>query len=174
MSAHNGDHSAADFALCILLAKKYGCNAFKMDDEFRKSGLYRDDKWERARTTVRTTITATIMAVAKDAPVIFEDPEDEPMEDDGMDEYLVNALSKDHEGWFPKGDVSLVGGSSGTGKTYWLMTLLEKVRHGADVWGHTSVPRDYRVLMLDRGAKAMRRTLNKLGLSGKPGSALSV
>lgn len=163
MRAYNDDHSAADFALCILLAKKYQCNPFKVDAEFRKSGLYRD-KWERDDYR-ENTITRAILAVAKDVPVICDDPEDELMEDDGVDEYLVNALTKDHEGWFPKGDISLVGGSSGAGKTYWLMTLLEKVRHGADVWGHTTTQRDYRVLMMDRGAKAMRRTLDKLALS---------
>jgi hypothetical protein len=161
MSAYNEDHSTADFALCILLAKKYGCNAFKMDAEFRNSKLYRD-KWERDDYR-ETTITRAILAVVKDPP-IFIDTEEELAEDDGVDEYLVNAFTKDHEGWFPKSDVSLIGGSSGTGKTYWLMTLLEKVRRGADVWGHTCTARDYRVLMLDRGAKAMRRTLNKLNL----------
>jgi hypothetical protein len=165
MSAHNEDHSTADFALCILLAKKHGCNAFKIDAEFRKSGLYRD-KWERDDYR-EVTITRAIMAVVKDAP-IFTDSEDETFEDDdGVDEYLVDKRSNAHEGWFPKGDVSLVGGSSGTGKTYWMMTLLEKVRAGADVWGHKSKPRDYRVVMLDRGAKGMRRTLDRLRLSAE-------
>jgi hypothetical protein len=164
-SAYNDDHSVADFALCILLAKKHNCNAFKIDEEFRESGLYRE-KWERDDYR-ENTITRAILAVAKESSVIFDDPEDEPIEDDGVDEYLVNALTKDHEGWFPKGDVSLIGGSSGTGKTYWLMTLLEKMRRGAEVWGHTAAQRDYRVIMLDRGAKAMRRTLDKLGLSAE-------
>lgn len=165
MSAYNDDHSAADFALCILLAKKYGCNAFKIDTEFRESGLYRD-KWERDDYR-ENTITRAILAVAKDTPVHFAESSDELMEDDGVDEYLVEALSADHEGWFPKGDVSLTGGSSGTGKTYWVMTVLEKVRHGLEVWEHKTKARDYRVLMLDRGSKAMRRTLNKMGLSAE-------
>jgi hypothetical protein len=165
MSAYNDDHSKADFALCILLAKKYACDAFKIDAEFRKSGLYRD-KWERDDYRA-STITRAILAVARETPVIFDDPDDEPMEDDGIDEYVVNALSKDHEGWFPKGEVSLVGGSSGTGKTYWIMTLLEKSRQGVEVWGHTTTARDYRVLMFDRGPKAMRRTLDRLHLSAE-------
>jgi primase-polymerase (primpol)-like protein len=46
MSDYNNDHSTADFALCILLAKKHGCNAFRIDDAFRESGLYRE-KWEQ-------------------------------------------------------------------------------------------------------------------------------
>jgi hypothetical protein len=165
MSAYNDDHSSADFALCILLAKKHGCNAFKVDAEFRNSGLYRD-KWERDDYR-ENTITRAVLAVAKDAPTICEDPDDELMEDDGVDEYLVDALSKDHEGWFPLADISLIGGSSGVGKTYWLMTLLEKIRRGSEVWGHTSTARDYRVLMMDRGVKAMRRTLDKLALSAE-------
>ena len=163
MSAHNGDHSTADFALCILLAKKHNCNAFKIDAEFRKSGLYRE-KWEREDYR-EGTITRAILAVVKDTP-IFTDSEEE-IEDDGVDEYIVDAKSKNHEGWFPKGDVSLVGGSSGTGKTYWMMTVLEKARAGADVWGHRSKPRDYRVVMLDRGAKGMRRTLDRLRLNAE-------
>ncbi|HEX3738501.1 MAG TPA: hypothetical protein VHV29_02130 [Terriglobales bacterium] len=165
MSAYDDNHSAADFALCILLAKKHGCNAFKIDAEFRKSALYRD-KWERDDYR-ENTITRAILAVAKDTPVIFAESEEERMEDDGTDEYLVEALSAEHEGWFPKADISLVGGSSGTGKTYWVMTVLEKVRNALEVWGHKTKARDYRVLMLDRGAKAMRRTLNKMGLSAE-------
>lgn len=159
----NGDHSAADFALCILLAKKHGCNAFKIDAEFRKSGLYRD-KWEREDYR-DSTVTRAITAVIKESPALFVADDAEEFADDGVDEYVVNAKSPDHEGWFPKADVSLIGGSSGTGKSYWAMTVLEKVRLSADVWGHATMPRDYRVLMLDRGAKAMRRTLEKMRLS---------
>jgi hypothetical protein len=159
-SDYKDDASAADLALCSILARRFNNNPFKIDDEFRKSGLYRD-KWEREDYRVRTILKA--IGAGSQAPV-FDDTE-ELIEDDGVDDYLVEALSKDHEGWFPKGEVSLIGGSSGTGKTYWFMTLLEKVRAGAEVWGHATKPRDYRVLMNDRGAKAMRRTLDKLGLS---------
>ncbi len=166
MSDYSGDHSTADFALCILLAKKHGCNAFKIEAEFRESGLYRE-KWERDDYR-ESTITRAVTAVAKDAPVIFSDPEDEPIEDDGVTEYLVDALPEPmHEGWFPKGEVSLIGGSSGAGKTSWAMPLLEKIRKGEDVFGHTSKPRDYRVLLHDRSKKAMQRTVKSLGLSAE-------
>src|SRR3984885_15512870 len=103
------------------------------------------------------------MAVVKDAPVIFDDSED-LIEDDGPTEYLVDALSESHEGWFPLGELSLIGGSSGSGKTYWMITLLGKVHRGGDVWGHTARARDYRVLLHDRSPKAMFRTMKALGL----------
>jgi primase/DNA polymerase family protein/AAA domain-containing protein len=165
-SAYNGDHSAADFALCILLAKKYDCDAFKIDEEFQKSGLYRE-KWER-EDYKRSTIKRAIMAVAKERPVVFDDAENDSIEDDGVTEYLVDALPEPmHEGWFPKGEVSLIGGSSGAGKTSWAMPLLEKIRKGADIFGHSAKPRDYRVLLHDRSKKAMQRTVKALGLSAE-------
>jgi hypothetical protein len=162
MSAYNDDHSAADYALCILLAKKYQCNAFKIDSEFRKSGLYRD-KWERDDYR-ENTITRAVTAVAKDAVVIFDSPENEPIEDDSETEFLVDSLAgPGNDGWFPKGELSLIGAPSGVGKTSWAMPLLEKIRHGGEVWGHKiSKARDYRVLLHDRSKKAMRRTARAL------------
>jgi hypothetical protein len=158
-SDYEGDKSRADMALFGILMRRFHNDVFKVRDEAFKSALYRD-KWDRT-----DYLSRTILKVISEP--IFDSGDEDVIEDDGTDEYIVNASTKDHEGWFPKGDVSLIGGSSGTGKTYWLMTLLEKVRNGADVWVHTCTARDYRVLMLDRGAKAMRRTLNKLNLSAE-------
>ena len=157
LSDFNGDYSRADLAMCNFLAQKLNNNFFKIDEAWLASPLYRE---KLERTDYRS---ATIMKAIKGEPV-FEDTE-ELIEDDGVDEYLVESLGAGFEGWFPAGDCSLIGGSSGSGKTYWVMTLLEKVRRGADVWGHKTAARDYRVLMHDRGAKGMRRTLNALGLS---------
>ena len=165
MSAHNDDHSTADFALCILLAKKYGCNAFKVDEEFRNSGLYRE-KWERDDYR-ENTITRAVAAVLKDKSPIFVEPESEPIDDDGETEFLVESLQgPGNDGWFPKGELSLIGAPSGVGKTSWAMPLLEKIRHGAEVWGHkTAKERDYRVLLHDRSKRAMRRTARALHMS---------
>ena len=46
MSAYNNDHSAADMALCKILAFWTGCDTARMDRIFRQSALMRD-KWER-------------------------------------------------------------------------------------------------------------------------------
>lgn len=167
MSDYKEDHSTADFALCILLAKKYSCNAFKIDDEFRKSGLYRE-KWERDDYR-ENTITRAVTAVAKEAPVIFANPEDESIEEDGETEFLVESLQgPGNDGWFPKGELSLIGAPSGVGKTSWAMPMLEKIRHAQDVWGHkVSKPHDYRVLLHDRSKKAMRRTARALHMTNE-------
>jgi putative DNA primase/helicase len=158
---YDGNASRADLALCCILARRFNNDVFKIDDEFRKSGLYRE-KWERSDYR-----SLTILKAIKGEP-IFDSSDDEPIEDDGPTEYLVEALPEPmQEGWFPKGEVSLIGGSSGAGKTSWAMPLLEKIRKGADVFGHTSKPRDYRVLLHDRSKKAMQRTVKALGLSAE-------
>jgi hypothetical protein len=160
-SDYDGNHSRADLALCGILARRFHNDVFKIDDEFRKSGLYRE-KWERSDYR-----SATILKAIKGEP-IFDNSDDEPIEDDGPTEYLVEALPEPmHEGWFPKGEVSLIGGSSGAGKTSWAMPLLERIRKGEDVFGHISKPRDYRVLLHDRSKKAMQRTVKALGLSAE-------
>jgi hypothetical protein len=163
MSLHNDDHSAADFALCCLLAKKHACNPVTIDDEFRKSGLYRE-KWERDDYR-GNTIGRAIMAVAKEAPVIFAD--EDAIEEDGETEFLVESLQgPGNDGWFPKGELSIIGAPSGVGKTSWAMPLLEKIRRGEEVWGHkVSKPRDYRVLLHDRSKKAMQRTAKALHMT---------
>jgi len=161
MSDYGDDHSRADLALCCLLACRFHNDVFKIDEEFRKSGLYRE-KWERSDYR-----SLTILKAIKGEP-IFDASDSEPIEDDGPTEYLVDALREPmHEGWFPKGEVSLIGGSSGAGKTSWAMPLLEKIRKGADVFGHSTKPRDYRVLLHDRSKKAMQRTVKSLGLSAE-------
>jgi hypothetical protein len=158
---YDGNHSRADLALCGILARRFHNDVFKIDDEFRKSGLYRD-KWERSDYR-----SATILKAVKGEP-IFDSSDDDPNEDDGPTEYLVDALPEPmHEGWFPKGEVSLIGGSSGAGKTSWAMPLLEKIRKGTDVFGHTTKPREYRVMLHDRSKKAMQRTVKSLGLSAE-------
>jgi hypothetical protein len=154
ISAYNDDHSTADFALCILLAKKYGCNAFKVDSEFRSSALYRE-KWERDDYR-ENTITRAILAVAKDAPVLFDDAE--PVNEDTPPEWILEALEGREEGWFPLGEVSLVGGPSGAGKTHALLRIAEGARNGVETFGHRTTKREYGILLHDRSSASMRRT----------------
>lgn len=160
MSDYGDDHSRADLALCGLLARRLNNNPFKIDAEFRKSGLYRD-KWEREDYRGQTILKA--IGVVQTAGV---SDEPEGLDDDSPTEYLVDALGEPgYEGWFPKGEVSLIGGSSGTGKTSLMIPMLEKIRLGQSVFGHNAESREYGILLHDRSKKAMRRTAKALNLS---------
>jgi hypothetical protein len=158
MSDYADNHSVADMALVGILARRFNNNAFLIDQEFCKSGLYRD-KWDRVDYK-----WATIWKVIKGAEIAPALADDEPMEEDGPTEYLVEALTEAHEGWCPFGEVSLIGAPSGAGKTYWALTVLEKARNAADVWGHKTKPREYRALLHDRSKKAMGRTIRHMRL----------
>ena len=107
-------------------------------------------------------------AVLKDTPVLLGTDDADTMEDDGETEFLIeNAeCNPNHDGWFPVGEVSLIGAASGVGKTSWAMPLFEKVRKAEEVWGHKVLKaRDYRVLLHDRSKKGMRRTTRSMHMS---------
>ena len=162
MSDYAEDHSRADLALCFLLAKKYACNASKIDAAFRASELYRD-KWEREDYR-EGTITKAVINVARESAVVMPDSNDR-MDEDAPTEYLIDTLpGPGHEGWFPLGEISLIGGSSGTGKTNWLLRVLENVRIGGEVFGHSTKPREYRILTIDRSRSALTKTARAAGL----------
>ena len=158
MSDYADNHSTADMALVSILARRFNNNAFLIDAEFCKSGLYRE-KWDRLDYK-----WGTIWKVIKGADVAAAFDDEEPMEEDGPTEYLVEALSDAHEGWCPFGEVSLIGAPSGAGKTYFALTVLENVRKGEDVWGHKTTSREYRALLHDRSKKAMARTIRHMRL----------
>jgi hypothetical protein len=162
MSGYDDDHSRADLGLCILLAQRHGCNAFKIDERFRESGLYRD-KWER-QDYRETTVTKAILAVARDE-AIFEDS-DEAFDEDGETDFLIANPEPGKDGFFPFGEVNCVAGPSGTGKTSLILPALEHIRRGESVWGfNITKPRDYRILLSDRSKKGTMRTAKSLHLS---------
>ena len=160
-SDYNDDLSRADLGLLNILARRLHNDIYKITDAWVSSPLYRE---KLERTDYRS---ATILKAIKGEPV-FTDDDDETMTDDGIDEWVVEVLeARRGDGWFPCGDVSLIGGGSGTGKTYFIMDLLERARLGKEVWGHKTIAKDYRVLLHDRGAASMRRTVAALGLSAE-------
>jgi Bifunctional DNA primase/polymerase, N-terminal/AAA domain len=77
---------------------------------------------------------------------------------------LAPAYSKKVDGWFPLGSVSLVGGSSGAGKSSMMLDLCQAQSRMEIFWGHATFGRNYLVLMQDRGKGAQDRTMARLGL----------
>ena len=71
-------------------------------------------------------------------------------------EYLI-------ESWMPARQVHLLGGSSGAGKTRWLINMLETVwSKGDPVFGHNSHPVPWAFISGDRDWEDMRRMLESL------------
>lgn len=161
-SAYDDDHSRADMALCIMLAQRHGCNAFKIDEQFRESGLYRE-KWERDDYR-ENTITKAVLAVARDEDIFVDD--EDPFDDDSETDFLISNPESGKDGYFPFGEVNCVAGPSGTGKTSLMLPALEHIRRGEAVWGFNTIkPREYRIILSDRSKKATMRTAKSLRLT---------
>jgi hypothetical protein len=77
-------------------------------------------------------------------------------------EYVLAPLPGADDGWFPVGDISLVGGASGSGKTTFLFDLLFTQKQGFPFWGHLSHGLTFHVLAYDRGTKAFLRTIRRM------------
>lgn len=100
ISGHNNDDSAADQALCNILAFWTGGDAGRMDRLFRRSGLYRE-KWERenyreptiahAIETCRDTYTGERPRPAGSLPVVLIEPDEHRVIDE-----VCQALGSDN------------------------------------------------------------------------------
>jgi hypothetical protein len=148
-SDYADDLSRADLGLLNILARKLNNNFFRMDEAWLASPLYRD---KLERTDYRS---ATILKAVKGG-MIFD--AEEPMDEDAPTVWIVQPLPGREEGWLPTGDVSLIGGASGAGKTHTLLRIAENARQGLDIFGHATTVSDYCILLHDRGTASMRRT----------------
>ena len=91
-SKHNGDHSSADQALCNHLAFFTARNAERMDNLFRKSGLYRD-KWDR-KTGASTYGQITIQEAIDKTSSIYRLPNKRK-----QDNNSVKSVKNEQEEW---------------------------------------------------------------------------
>jgi hypothetical protein len=69
------------------------------------------------------------------------------------------------DGWFPRGRVSVVSGSSGTGKSRLMIDLLRKQETQESVLGHRGAGLRWLVVWADRGNLSNEETLLSMGLT---------
>jgi hypothetical protein len=77
-------------------------------------------------------------------------------------DYVVAPPSAQWEGWFPRGDVSLVGGSSGAGKSTWMLPLLDAQSKGEEFMGFQTYGLPYLMIVFDRSKNSVTRTFRRL------------
>ena len=70
--------------------------------------------------------------------------------------------------WFPRGSISVIGGSSGAGKSTIMLPLLRAQEKGDRVFGHEGGRLRPLMLCADRGPRSNRRTLDRLGMLDDP------
>lgn len=164
-AAFDGDDSSADFALLVRLAALTQNDPAKMEAYFSASQLGQREKWTDRADYRERTIRAAIEAnrTGKMIPPAQIEFHGKALPDPN-DDYVIAPAEGQGDGWFPLGDVSLIGGASGTGKTTLIFELLWKQRNGMDVLGHKTFGRPFHVLAYDRGQNAFERTMIRLKL----------
>jgi hypothetical protein len=82
------------------------------------------------------------------------------------DDYVLGPLpdATDPEGMLPRGELSLVAGSSGRGKSTVLYDVLERQKAKETIFGRESYNRPYLVILRDRSNRSVRKTFRRLGL----------
>lgn len=169
-SIHDGDESTADYDLMCRLAELTRGNTVQMESYFGLSGLGQREKWTSRKDYRERTIRAALDAVRSgngDTPVIPSahiEFHGEPRPDPDGD-YVIAPADGQEDGWFPLGDISLIGGASGTGKTTFVFEMLHHQRHGKAVLGHKTFGRLFHVLAYDRGQNAFNRTMRRLKIN---------
>jgi hypothetical protein len=167
ISAFEGDESSADFALMRRLATLTQNNPLQMEKFFGASVLGQRDKWRDREDYRNRTIKAAIDTERTGKPVPLSEAIEfhTPALPDPDGEYVIAPAEGQDDGWFPLGDISLIGGASGTGKTTWIFEMLHKQKQGWPVLNHRTQKYVFQVLAYDRGRNAFTRTMRRLNLN---------
>lgn len=88
---------------------------------------------------------------------------------EGLGEHVLRAKpAQPYSGWFMRGGVHLVAGSSGAGKTTLMLDVLQRQARGELVLGHVGARLDFLVVFADRGKVSNDETLERMRIT--PGS----
>lgn len=183
------DYSCMDADLCYWSALKHGDDRdaiwndyadssisrpkwLNREADFRKGTIAKAIKWAqefRERTSkVSTSTDATTTAeIDTSVGITFTRSRVERDEAKSFLDYVIAAGSGKWDGWFPLGDISLIGGPSGAGKSTLIYELLDKQRRGESVFGHATNGLPFLIVTYDRGKNAHKRTMKRLRLEGR-------
>jgi hypothetical protein len=177
-SEYENDDSRVDLALLGLLARAFNGEVPKMLRFFNASVPGHREKWVNredyrnltiAKATSGLSMTTKAWNQFVDQPrkiiEFHETPTDAQKEKWTAFDYVIQAEGGQFDGWFPLGSPSLVGGSSGSGKTTFMLDMLVRQVKGTPFYGHATNGRPYLVLMLDRGKDSHTRTMRRLGFA---------
>lgn len=82
-------------------------------------------------------------------------------------DFVVAPAMGQKDGWFPRGDVHLIGGASGSSKSTLMLDLLKTQQGKQPYLGHETFGLSYYILMADRGRGAFIRTSDRMNFDPK-------
>lgn len=175
-SEYENDESRVDLALLGLFMRAFNGDVEKSERFFNASVPGHREKWINRKDYRELTIqkAASGLSMSKAAWGKFVDqprkiiefqktPPEEVKKTWTNFDYTICASEGQFDGWFPLGSPSLIGGSSGSGKTTFMLDLCDKQKNKSLFYGHETFGRKYLVLMLDRGKGSHERTMRRMG-----------
>jgi hypothetical protein len=88
-----------------------------------------------------------------------------PLKERGKTDYPLKAATTRFSGWFAKGSVHVIGGSSGSGKTTIMTQALTAQAARETFLGHEGAGMSYLFIFADRGRRDNAETMERLGLN---------
>lgn len=177
-SEYENDDSRVDLALLGLLARAFAGDEAKMVRFFNASVPGHREKWVNREDYRQMTLSKATNSMAlpekefkkflerpRTSIEFHKAPEASEKESWTSFDYVVQALPGQFDGWFPLGSPSLIGGSSGSGKTTFMLDLCVSQSIKTPFYSHGTFGRPYLVLMLDRGKESHDRTMRRLGFT---------
>jgi hypothetical protein len=173
---YENDESRVDLALMGIFARAFNGDVPKMLRFFNASVPGHREKWLARKDYQQMTINKATSGLSMSSSAwsrfveqprkiieFHEFPDEKQKTAWTAFDYVIQAVDGQFDGWFPLGSPSLVGGSSGSGKTTFMLDLCVAQAMGAPFYGHSTFNRPYLVLMLDRGEDSHKRTMRRLG-----------
>lgn len=169
----SGGPSEAVQSVLVTLARLYNYDRDKMAEEFEKTKLCelweskeKGGKWTRLKEKELDRAIAFAKknqprATVAEAALEFKFPEVPRC----VADYALLPLRAKFDGWFGRGRVSIVGGSSGAGKTSLMCDLLNQQWHKAHYLGHAGAGLHPLIIFADRGELSNAETFDRLGLA---------
>lgn len=186
-AGHYDSRSAAVQGVLCSLAQTYGGDPEVIRAEFEKLPLcdaWVDasgrSKWERlADKEIRKAVSFIISEQAKEraaqraTTMDASPPSDKvtftrPAVQGRMQDYVLKASPElgEFSGWLPRGSISMIGGSSGAGKTTLIVDVLDRQTRRETVFGHEGAGLPYLIIFADRGGFQNAETFKRMRLDG--------
>lgn len=175
---HYASRSDAVMGVLVTLANEHGENRGAIREAFEATalcGAWTDaggrSKWDRlGEKQIEKAIAFTLAERVKDrlAETSTQAPSDRvtftrAAVPGRMQDYVLKAIDE-FDGWLPRGAISMIGGSSGAGKTTLMVDLLARQALGETVLGHEGARLPYLILFADRGGFQNAETFKRMRL----------
>jgi hypothetical protein len=161
--------SEADLSLCDYLVRGGFNTTETLDAAFRQSGLMRDDWNHKSKYTIPKALSGKEVNADPNATgkklflnLAFHS---DPVEKIKGREYVLGPNVGESFGLFRRGQVSLISGSSGGGKTSLINQLLVAQKLGADFLGYKTHGYSFVLLSRDRNQDAHEETMARMHLA---------